>query len=58
MGDGDAEQLVCFKTSTDKYEALEKVIVANHSYETPEILQVSVTAGSEKYLGWIRKETS
>jgi periplasmic divalent cation tolerance protein len=54
----DAEQLVCFKTSVDKYEALEKAIVANHSYETPEILQVPVVAGLEKYLGWIRKETS
>jgi periplasmic divalent cation tolerance protein len=54
----DAEQLVCVKTSADKYEALEKAIVANHSYDTPEILQVPVVAGFEKYLGWIRKETS
>jgi periplasmic divalent cation tolerance protein len=54
----DAEQLICFKTSADKYDALEKAIIANHSYDTPEILQVPVVAGFEKYLGWIRKETS
>ena len=54
----EAEQLVCFKTTADKYGALEKVIVANHTYDTPEILQVPVTAGLEKYLGWLQKETS
>jgi periplasmic divalent cation tolerance protein len=54
----DAEQLVCFKTTTDKYGALEQAIVANHTYDTPEILQVPVTTGLEKYLGWLQKETS
>jgi periplasmic divalent cation tolerance protein len=54
----DTEQLVCFKTTTDKYGALEKAIVANHTYDTPEILQVPVTAGLAKYLGWMQKETS
>lgn len=54
----DAEQLVCFKTTTDKYGALERTIIANHTYDTPEILQVPVTAGFEKYLGWIQKETN
>ena len=54
----DAEQLVCFKTTADKYGALEQTIVANHTYDTPEILQVPVTAGLEKYLGWLQKETS
>jgi periplasmic divalent cation tolerance protein len=54
----DAEQLVFFKTSADKYGALEEAILANHSYDTPEILRVPVTAGLQKYLRWIEKETS
>ena len=52
----DAEQLLYLKTTADKYQALEAHIVANHSYDTPEILQLPVQAGFEKYLGWIEKE--
>jgi periplasmic divalent cation tolerance protein len=53
----DAEQLIYFKTTADKYGALEQAIMANHSYDTPEILQVPVTAGLDRYLDWIKKET-
>jgi periplasmic divalent cation tolerance protein len=53
----DGEQLLYLKTTPDKYDALEALLVANHSYDTPEILQLPVEAGLEKYLSWIRKET-
>jgi periplasmic divalent cation tolerance protein len=52
----DPEQLLCLKTTSDKYPALEALLVANHSYDTPEVLQLPVEAGLEKYLNWIRKE--
>jgi periplasmic divalent cation tolerance protein len=52
----DAEQLLYLKTTLDKYQALEALLVANHSYDTPEILQLPVEAGFEKYLGWLQKE--
>jgi uncharacterized protein involved in tolerance to divalent cations len=35
---------------------LEARLVANHSYDTPEILQLPVEAGFGKYLGWMQKE--
>lgn len=52
----DAEQLLYLKTTSDKYPALEALLVASHSYDTPEILQLPVEAGYEKYLGWMQKE--
>jgi periplasmic divalent cation tolerance protein len=54
----EPEQLLYLKTSRDKYQALETLLIANHGYDTPEILQLSVEAGFEKYLAWIRQETS
>jgi periplasmic divalent cation tolerance protein len=53
----DGEQLLYLKTTSDKYNALESLLIANHSYDTPEILQLPVEAGFEKYLGWMQKET-
>jgi periplasmic divalent cation tolerance protein len=52
----DPEQLLYLKTMPDKYQALETLILSNHSYDTPEILQLPVEAGLEKYLGWMQKE--
>ena len=52
----DPEQLLYLKTRPDKYQALEALILSNHSYDTPEILQLPVERGFEKYLGWLQKE--
>jgi periplasmic divalent cation tolerance protein len=53
----DGEQLLYLKTTPDKYESLEALLIANHSYDTPEILRLPVEAGSVKYLNWMQKET-
>jgi periplasmic divalent cation tolerance protein len=52
----EPEQLLYLKTTSDKYQALESWLVANHSYDTPEILQLPVDAGFAKYLSWMQKE--
>lgn len=52
----EPEQLMYLKTTADKYSALEALLIANHSYDTPEILQLPVEAGFEKYLSWMQKE--
>jgi periplasmic divalent cation tolerance protein len=52
----EPEQLLYLKTTPDKYPALETLILSNHSYDTPEILQLPVERGFEKYLDWIRGE--
>ena len=52
----EPEQLLYLKTTSDKYRELEAWLAANHSYDTPEILQLPVEAGFAKYLGWMQKE--
>lgn len=40
------------------YSAIEALIIALHSYETPEILAIPVVAGAGAYLDWISSETT
>ena len=49
----DAEWRVAFKARSDGYEALERWIVAHHSYEVPEIVRLPIAGGWEPYLDWI-----
>ncbi len=53
----DSELLMLFKTTTDKYPALEAKILSLHSYDTPEIIRLPIDGGFGKYLTWIEKET-
>jgi periplasmic divalent cation tolerance protein len=48
-----AEILIIFKTWKSKLEALEKLIVASHPYDTPEFLVLTLDQGSRKYLKWL-----
>jgi periplasmic divalent cation tolerance protein len=45
------------KTRQARFAALERFILEHHSYETPEIVQVPITAGSAAYLQWIDEGT-
>jgi periplasmic divalent cation tolerance protein len=47
------EVLLLAKTTRAKFEDLEKEVRAAHSYETPEIVAVPITAGSPAYLQWL-----
>ena len=49
--------LVC-KTIKSRYEQLEKKILAEHPYETPEILVTEYIGGSLGYLKWVANQTS
>lgn len=49
----EPEQRLSIKTRTTGFKALESFIRAHHSYETPEIVQIPITAGSSAYLQWI-----
>ena len=49
--------LVC-KTIKSRYEQLEKKILAEHPYETPEILVTEYIGGSSGYLKWVANQTS
>ncbi|MEL6114989.1 divalent-cation tolerance protein CutA [Photobacterium sp. SP02] len=53
----DKEKLVVIKTTQDKYSEVEADILANHNYETPEIICLPIEAGYQAYLDWMRTET-
>ena len=50
------EALIILKTTDERYRALEKLIMAAHSYEVPEIIALSIKGGSKQYLGWVLSE--
>ena len=47
------ETLILAKTTRQKFDELERQVRAIHSYDTPEILAVSVAEISEPYLKWL-----
>jgi periplasmic divalent cation tolerance protein len=52
------EVLLILKSTQPRYRALEKAIKKMHVYEIPEIIALPVTEGLDKYLGWVRSETT
>lgn len=49
---------VLIKTAGASYHEVEAAIRANHPYELPEIVSVSVVAGLPAYLDWVAAETA
>jgi periplasmic divalent cation tolerance protein len=48
-----AEVLMIFKTQKSRLAALEKLVLAQHPYDTPEFLVLPLVTGSKKYLDWL-----
>ena len=48
------EVLLIAKTLRSQFAVLEKEVRAIHSYDTPEIVAIQLTAGSVPYLDWLR----
>ena len=53
----DEEHPLLIKTAQDRYAELEAAIRANHPYELPEIIAVSIVQGLSAYLQWVESET-
>jgi periplasmic divalent cation tolerance protein len=49
----DSEVLLIFKTPTARLEALEKLIVSKHPYNTPEFIVLRLSGGNSRYLDWV-----
>jgi periplasmic divalent cation tolerance protein len=47
------EVLIIFKTRRNLLAALEKLIVDEHPYDTPEFVVLTISAGNKRYLDWI-----
>jgi periplasmic divalent cation tolerance protein len=54
----DKEFLLLIKSSTEKFEAIRSTIRSMHSYETPEVIALPISAGDGKYLDWLRQQVS
>ncbi len=52
------EHLLLIKTTAERYGEIESAILANHSYEIPEIVQLPIVQGLDRYLDWIAATTN
>lgn len=50
----EEEHLLLIKTTPEGFDALEARVRALHSYEVPEVIAVTVDAGSTPYVEWVR----
>ena len=54
----DEEVLLLIKTTRARFTEVETTIRRLHPHELPEILGVSINAGSEAYLKWVTESTA
>lgn len=47
------ETLLLAKTTSDKFDELDRAVREIHSYDTPEIIGLPVSAASAPYLKWL-----
>lgn len=52
----DQESLLIIKTRRDRLEALSEFIQANHAYDVPEVIALTIDGGSKDYLDWISSQ--
>ena len=51
--ESSAEVLILLKTTRARLAALERLIIAQHPYDTPEFITLPLAGGNAKYLAWI-----
>jgi periplasmic divalent cation tolerance protein len=52
-----SEYMLVIKTSMRHFSKLERRVRELHSYEVPEIVAVTLTAGSKPYVAWLAEST-
>jgi periplasmic divalent cation tolerance protein len=52
-----SEYMLVIKTSTRHFAKLERRVRELHSYEVPEIVAVTLSAGSKPYVAWLAEST-
>jgi periplasmic divalent cation tolerance protein len=50
--------LLVIKTRASHFDALRESVRALHSYDTPEIVMLPMTAGDPDYLAWLASATA
>ena len=56
--ESNAEVMVIFKTTRDRYADFEQRLRALHPYEVPEIIALNPVAGLPAYLQWVADSVS
>ncbi|MFC1514998.1 divalent-cation tolerance protein CutA [Candidatus Omnitrophota bacterium] len=51
------ELLLIIKTRKSLFNKLKHAVLNLHPYDVPEVIALPITAASEKYAAWLRKET-
>jgi periplasmic divalent cation tolerance protein len=54
----EREHLLTIKARSVNYKKIEQIILQNHSYEVPEIIQIPIISASESYMEWIDSVSS
>ena len=49
----EGEVLLLIKCSTENFKEIERAILLLHDYELPEIVQIPITDGFDRYLAWV-----
>ncbi len=49
----EPEFLLLIKTASRMFEAVKEALLEIHSYEVPEVVQLPITQGLDRYLEWI-----
>jgi len=49
----DGETLLLIKTSAERYAALAERLLAEHPYDTPELIRLDLAGGDPRYLAWL-----
>jgi len=52
------EVLLLFKTRAARVRELERLILAEHPYDTPEFVVLELTDGAKRYFDWMKRETA
>jgi periplasmic divalent cation tolerance protein len=52
--DRSSEFLLIIKTTSTRLASLEKLVVAEHPYDTPEFIAFPLTSGNSNYLSWLQ----
>ncbi|PSK96319.1 divalent cation tolerance protein [Murinocardiopsis flavida] len=53
----DEEWTIVCKTSADRLDALTAHLVAEHTYDVPEVVATPIVGGNPLYLEWVAAET-
>jgi periplasmic divalent cation tolerance protein len=52
----EGEFLLMIKTTADRWESVRSHIRQLHSYQVPEVIALSITAGDPDYLSWLGEQ--